>query len=134
MAIQTGDVIRLRLVATVTAMSAQGVRVLSFGGTQVDFPRSIIDDQGFEYEKVPALEPAYTAGELYRDADGNVYLRTGMTGWGDRWRVVIHSSGRVGQYVAEDTPARPLTRLVPESQAPPAAPADPVVDPGPVTP
>jgi hypothetical protein len=125
MALKAGDTVRMRMVATVTAVAAQGIRVTSFGGTVVDFPREIADDPGFAYEEIPAPEPAYTAGELYRDADGNVFQRMATDKPGDRWRVVVHENGRVGQYVGELAPVRPLVHLIPETPATP--PVDPAV-------
>jgi len=114
MALTLGDVIRLRLVATVTGGDATTITVTSFGGNAVVFPKAINNDPGFAYELIPTAEPAYTAGELYRDALGNVYQRVATDQPGDRWRVLVHPSRPLGQYVGEQVPARPLTHLIAE--------------------
>lgn len=116
MALQVGDTIRVQLVCTVAAVGAGTIDVDSFGGTRVSFPVAIRDDRGFAWEKVAAPEPAYRQGELYRDADGSVWLRRGDGELpGDRWTVVRHPSLPTGRVVAEGRPLRPLTRLVPET-------------------
>lgn len=113
MALAIGDVIRLRLVATVTAADATTITVTSFGGNAVVFPKAINSDPGFAYETIPTPEPAYIAGELYQDAAGNVFQRVATDQPGDRWRVVVSKSRILGQYVGELVPLRPLTHLVP---------------------
>lgn len=114
MALGIGDVVRAQLVATVTAADSTTITVTSFGGTVVVFPKAINNDPGFTYELVPATEPAYIAGELYRDANGSVFQRMASEQAGDRWRVLIHPTRPPGQFVGELLPVRPLTHLVPE--------------------
>lgn len=114
MALGLGDVLKIRLAATVTGADATTITVTSFGGNPVVFPKAINNDPGFAYDVIPAPEPEYQTGELYRDANGNVYQRTGLAQLGDRWRVVVHSDRKVGQYVGELVPVRPLAHLVPE--------------------
>lgn len=120
MALAVGDVARIRLVATITAIGPSGITVTSFGGAAVVFPRTIADDPGFAYEIIPAAEPAYVAGELYRDANGSAYQRMATDQPGDRWRVLVHPTRPPGQYVGEQFPARPLTHLVAESAPAPS--------------
>lgn len=115
MALQVGDTIAARLVATVSAINAAGITVQSFGGTTVMFPRQIADDKGFTWRKVASPEPAYEVGSLYVDGTGDVFLRTGEQQPGDAWQVVRSASLPLGQYVHDDTPSRPLKRLVPEA-------------------
>lgn len=122
MALAVGDVLRARLVATVTALDPQNITVTSFGGTVVVFPKAINNDPGFDFEVIPAPEPAYVPGELYRDVNGAVYQRVATAQPGDRWKVLIHPSRPLGQFVGEQFPVRPLAHLVPEP---------PVVPPGP---
>jgi hypothetical protein len=112
-ALAVGDVVRIALVATVTGIDAAGITVTTFGATPVVFPRAINNDPGFTYEPVPTAEPAYVAGELYRDAQGSVFQRTGSAQPGDRWRVLIHPTKTPGQFVGELLPVRPLVHLIP---------------------
>lgn len=112
MPLAVGDVVRLRLVATVTAADATTITVSSFGGNAVVFPKAINNDPGFAYELLPATEPAYASGELYRDALGNVYQRVATDQPGDRWLVLVHPTWPLGQYVGELAPTRPLTHLI----------------------
>jgi hypothetical protein len=114
MPLTLGDVIRMRLVATVTGGDATTVTVTSFGGTVIVFPKAINNDPGFAYELLPVTEPAYISGGLYRDAVGNVYQRVATDQPGDRWRVLVHPTRPPGQFVGELMPARPLTHLIPE--------------------
>jgi hypothetical protein len=113
MALAFGDVVRMELVATVTATDATTITLMSFGGNTVVFPKAINNDPGFTYEVIPATEPAYVAGELYRDTAGNVYQRVATDQLGDRWRVLVHPTRPLGQYVGEMVPVRPLAHLVP---------------------
>lgn len=119
MAIQLGDVLRVRLVATVTAADATTITVTSQAGTPVVFPKAINNDPGFSFETMPLAEPAYVPGELYRDANGAVYQRTNADQPGDRWRVLVHPTRPIGQYVGELFPVRPLVHLTPEQPAGP---------------
>jgi hypothetical protein len=113
MPLAIGDVARIRLVATVTAIDATTITVNSFGGNTVVFPKAINNDPGFAYELIPVTEPAYISGELYRDAAGNVYQRVATDQPGDRWRVLVHPTRPPGQYVGELVPIRPLVQLIP---------------------
>jgi hypothetical protein len=114
MPLAIGDVARLRLVATVTAIDATTITVMSSGGNPVVFPKAINNDPGFAYEIIPSPEPAYIAGDLYRDAGGSVFQRVATDQPGDRWRVVVSKTRPLGQYVGELVPVRPLTHLIPE--------------------
>jgi hypothetical protein len=113
MPLTLGDVVRLELVATVTAADATTITLTSFGGNAVVFPKAINNDPGFTYQVMPVTEPAYIAGELYRDAAGNVYQRVATDQPGDRWRVLVHPTRPPGQYVGELLPVRPLAHLIP---------------------
>ncbi len=113
MALQVGDVVKARLVATVTAIDQTSITVRTFGDTEVIFPKSIANDPGFTYEEIPLPEPAYVAGSIYMELGGNAYLRRATDQAGDRWQVLIHSDLQVGEYVHEDVPQRPLTLMVP---------------------
>lgn len=113
MPIGLGDVLRVQLVATVTAADATTITVTSFGGNAIVFPKAINNDSGFTYETVPTSEPAYVVGELYRDAQGSVFQRMATDQPGDRWRVLIHPARPPGQFVGEQLPARPLAHLTP---------------------
>jgi hypothetical protein len=118
MPLAVGDVVRLRLVATITAADATTITVTSLGGNPVVFPKAINNDPGFAFETIPTPEPAYVVGELYRDAPGNVYQRVATNQPGDRWRVLVHPQRPPGQYVGEQTPVRPLAHLAPEGSGP----------------
>jgi hypothetical protein len=120
MALEVGDVIRMRMVATVTAIEQTTLTVTSYGGTPVTFPKAINNDPGFTYEEVAEAEPVYLAGELYRDANGSVFQRMATEHPGDRWRVLLHPRQMPGVFVGEGFPVRPLTHLVPEQTSSPA--------------
>ena len=109
---QVGRVVRAQVVGTVSAIGPKTVTVISVGGNSVTLPKDT--DMGVAYEDLPEPEPAYTAGELYRDAEDGVFQRQATEFPGDRWRVLIHPHFPVGQLVAEETPVRPLRHLVPQ--------------------
>lgn len=57
--------------------------------------------------KVEVIEPDLIDGEIYRDADGDVFMYCGAR---DQFREIGYSD-----WWSSDYPARPLIRLVPEN-------------------
>lgn len=106
-----------RVKATVTGVVQSNYR----GGDKVRIERD--DDQAVHYfkpEELEVIEPEYKPESIYQDAEGLIWRRTTNRARDARWQFVgpfdATSFLAAGHYAAEDTPKRPLTRLVPESR------------------